>query len=219
LSEKLCWLMFKGTTVWGFSGVIITLGVGSLILLFTTIYSANDMENGIILQEKCIRTVFTTFFVLLTTICGAQILKEQKFGWEYMFSLCNLLQGFSIAIMYCILRREDPIIKSNQIGAVPDFDEDEKPVVVDEDDESQFKDISPDNSSDEENEMENPEIEIELPKTPAKETKVKLADPSLYNQDNIDVEEDQEAMVDEPNPISDSDSDQEIMFRADDEFV
>jgi len=48
---------------------------------------------------------------------------------------------------------------------------------------------------------------------------VKLADPSLYNQDNLDVEEDQEAMVDEPNPISDSDSDQEIMFRADDEFV
>jgi len=120
IDEKVCWLLFEGNHAWSFSGVIVTLGMASLSILLLTIYQSRSMENGIILQEKCIRTMFTQFFVLMTSVFGAFALQEQSFFAEYCFSLCNLLQGFSIAIMYCILRREDPIIKANQIGPLPD---------------------------------------------------------------------------------------------------
>ena len=142
INEKVCWLLFSGSTVWGFSGVIVTLGIGSITILLMTIYQARNMENGVLLQEKCIRTLFTQFFVLLTSIFGAMALQDRSFFSEYCFSLCNLLQGFSIAIMYCILKREDPIIKANQIGPLPDWGE--KDDAKFEDYRPEFKDMESD---------------------------------------------------------------------------
>lgn len=142
IDEKVCWLLFEGSVAWGFSGVIVTLGVGSLAILLLTIYQSRSMENGIILEEKCIRTMFTQFFVLMTSVFGAFALQERSFFAEYCFSLCNLLQGFSIAIMYCILRREDPIIKANQIGPLPDWDHEDDGKF--EDKTAEFKDMESD---------------------------------------------------------------------------
>ncbi|XP_066927685.1 adhesion G protein-coupled receptor E2-like [Clytia hemisphaerica] len=155
VEEKVCWLLFSGSTVWGFSGVIVTLGVGSLTILLMTIYQARNMENGILLQEKCIRTLFTQFFVLLTSVFGAIALQDRSFLAEYCFSLCNLLQGFSIAIMYCVLRREDPIIKANQIGPLPDWGQGNDQKF--EDYRAEFKDMGSDaeSSEDEDEEKDN----------------------------------------------------------------
>ena len=212
VQEKLCWLLFKGTTVWGFSGVVITLGLATIILLIYTIHASTNMENGIILQEKCIRILFTTFFALMTTIFGAQVLDKQTFGWEYMFSMCNLLQGFSLTIMYCILRREDPIIKANQIGPVPDFDVDEKDEIGDLEERPEFKDMD-EYISEEENEdgaIKSPSKFYEKP--PRTATKVRFHFDSEVEEEKSEVIDD--AAVDTPNHYdSGEDEDQEIMFR------
>ena len=166
-NEKICWLLFQGSTVWGFSGVVVTLGVGSLTILLMTIYQARNMENGVLLQEKCIRTLFTQFFVLLTSIFGAMALKDRTFMSEYCFSLCNLLQGFSIAIMYCILKREDPIIKANQVGPIPDWDSNDDKKF--EDYRPEFKDME---SDAERSEEENSDKEVEEKEEKEKEGEV-----------------------------------------------
>ena len=174
IDEGLCWLLFEGSTVWGFSGVIVTLGVTTLCLLLTTMYKSKNMENGIILQEKCIRTVFTQFFVLLTSIFGAFALKNRTFFAEYCFSLCNLLQGFSIAIMYCILKREDPIIKANQIGPVPDWETGEEKKFTDYTPE--FKDMGDEaeqSEDEDDNEQEKDEEKVDIEDEEEKKTPVK----------------------------------------------
>lgn len=234
IDERVCWLLFQGSTVWGFSGVIVTLGVGSLLLLLNIIYNSRNMENGIILQEKCLRTIFTQFFVLLTSVFGARALQERSFFAEYVFSLCNLLQGYSIAIMYCILRREDPIIKANQVGPIPDFGEDSEKYNKEENTEEN-KDMESDAYDSEEEDEENNDLEKEEDnekEPPSKYIHVKdgstiflqvrgkehLYEPEI---EETDVDNHIEASVDEPDGNHEKDgsgsedSDQEIMFRFD----
>lgn len=212
--ERLCWLMFQGTTVWGFSGVIIVLGLGTLILLLSVIYHAHFMEHGILLQEKSLRTMFTTFFVLLTSIFGAQALQTKQYSTEYMFSLFNMLQGFSIAVMYCILRREDPIIKANQVGPVPDKTDDQQQFDDDDDDGPKKFDLSEaESSSDEDEKIEMEELEM---------NEGSKSNGSIFFQVKEMPEENREedeAGIDEPfnfEGSDDSDADQEIMFRFED---
>ena len=234
-NERVCWLLFEGNSVWGFSGVIATLGVGSLVLLLNIIYSARDMEHGVILQEKCLRTIFTTFFVLLTSVFGARALQERTFFAEYIFSLCNLLQGYSIAIMYCVLRREDPIIKANQVGPISEFDKDDENLKPDEVEE--FKDMESDAVDSDEDEFIQVEKDEENMK-PVVEGKrynhvrdgsvifLQVRGPndlSDHEEAELDLpietatsfngEEDDD--VDGVDEGSDEDSDQEIMFRFD----
>jgi len=153
-----CWLLFTGTSAWGFSGVIVTLGVLTLIMLLHVTYRARNMEDGVLLQHKALRTMFTSFFVLLTSVFATLALEERHYHFEWLFSLCNMIQGFSIAIMYCILRREDAIIRSNQIGAVAGAGDDDEFLekFMDEDDEVSFADMTP-VGSEEEDEAEDKE--------------------------------------------------------------
>ena len=53
----------------------------------------SDITGGVALQHKCLRTMFTTFFVLLTSVFGTLALEERAYHWEWMFSLCNMMQG------------------------------------------------------------------------------------------------------------------------------
>nr|XP_012559284.2 uncharacterized protein LOC105845741 [Hydra vulgaris] len=143
-SKELCWSLFEGTSVWGFSSVIITIAIVTLLMLLDVFRESKTLPNGIILQEKCMKTGFTTFFMLLTAIFGVVGIQTELFSWQYLFSLCNLLQGFSIVILYCILRREDPIIKANQIGPIPEKIEDDDGDDIEETEDGKvFLDISP----------------------------------------------------------------------------
>ena len=203
IDEKLCWYLFEGTNVWGFSSVVITLGVVTLLLLVDVIWESKNLEDGIILQEKCIKTAFTTLFVLLTAVFGALALQTRLFSWQYLFALCNMLQGFSIVILYCILRREDPIIKANQVGPKPDIGEDDDGDDVEEtEDGGMFLDISPCESD-----VEVTEVEVfNEPQKPRKSIVI-----VVESEEN---EIFQETAVDEPiKEDSSSDEDQEIDFR------
>eukprot|EP00795_Rhopilema_esculentum_P000986 gene986-10759_t len=115
-NERMCWILFNGTTVWGYSGSVCTLAMGSVVLLLVTIYHANSIENGILLQEKCLKNMFTTVFCLFAAVFGARAVQTGQYGAQYLFSLCNILQCFSILLIYCILTREQPMVQTNKVA-------------------------------------------------------------------------------------------------------
>jgi len=117
-NERMCWILFKGTTVWGYSGSVVTLALGSIMLLLVTIYHAHRLEDGILLQEKCLKNMFTTVFCLFAAVFGAIAVETGRYGAQYLFSLFNLLQCYSIMLIYCILTREQPMVQTNKVAPV-----------------------------------------------------------------------------------------------------
>lgn len=210
-SQGVCWLLFRGTTVWGFSGVIITLGIATMTILVHVTWSARKIENGVILMHKCFRVMFTTFFIFFTAVFGALALQERNYFYEWCFSMCNLLQGFSISIMYCILRREDAIIRSNQVGVwIPNEDDKEDEDLKkfqDNDDDVSFADMPKieDNDDTDDDDIVKRVNFTEINYVPKRERVVR-------DDEDEEKEDKHDAAVDEPNEEEEEDVDNEMEF-------
>ncbi|XP_077991650.1 adhesion G protein-coupled receptor L3-like [Glandiceps talaboti] len=110
--DGICWLSFEDGLIWAFAGpVIFVIAVNAIILImvlrvFMTL-KANADKTDIERLRVGIRAIVMLQPLLgLTWLFGAFAINEETVIFQYLFIICNALQGLFIFILHCAMNEE-----------------------------------------------------------------------------------------------------------------
>ncbi|WAR22119.1 AGRL1-like protein, partial [Mya arenaria] len=108
-SDKSCWLSVSRHTIWAFVGpagaVMIVNGIILLMVLnivFTS--SKNDSRSNLQqLRAGAKAALFLLPLMGVTWFLGLLVINKNLLVFEYLFAICNSLQGFLVFLFHCVL--------------------------------------------------------------------------------------------------------------------
>ncbi|XP_052245369.1 adhesion G protein-coupled receptor L4-like isoform X2 [Dreissena polymorpha] len=107
-NENFCWLSIKDGVIWAFVGptlLIILLNVGSLVIVLRKLFTMKAMENKNF-KDKILTSVRSLCVLVpligVSWILGIFYVNENLAVMQYVFAVCNGLQGFCIFLIHCV---------------------------------------------------------------------------------------------------------------------
>ncbi|KAH3852160.1 hypothetical protein DPMN_094659 [Dreissena polymorpha] len=107
-NENFCWLSIKDGLIWAFVGptlLIILLNVGTLVIVLRKLFTMKAMENKNF-KDKILTSVRSLCVLVplmgVSWILGIFYVNEDLTVMQYVFAVCNGLQGFCIFLIHCV---------------------------------------------------------------------------------------------------------------------
>ncbi|XP_052245372.1 adhesion G protein-coupled receptor L3-like [Dreissena polymorpha] len=111
-NKNFCWLSIKDGVIWAFVGptlLIIMLNVGSLIIVLRKLFTTKAMEKKNF-KDKILTSVRSLCVLVplmgVSWILGIFIVNEDLAFMQYVFAVCNGLQGFCIFLIHCVFNQK-----------------------------------------------------------------------------------------------------------------
>ncbi|XP_076071097.1 adhesion G protein-coupled receptor B1-like [Mytilus galloprovincialis] len=111
-NSQFCWLTIESKLIWAFVAPALFVVVTNIIILIIMIYkimttrglAAKTLKEKSKAGIKSICVIFPLFGI--TWILGAFSVNEDLVVFQYLFAVCNSLQGFFICLFHCFLNKQ-----------------------------------------------------------------------------------------------------------------
>ncbi|VDH98405.1 Hypothetical predicted protein [Mytilus galloprovincialis] len=111
-NHQFCWLTLESNLIWAFIGPALLVSLINLIIIIITVYkiltstglAAKTLQTKYKTGLKSICVILPLFGV--TWVLGAFSLNDDLVMFQYLFAICNSLQGLFICLFHCFLNEQ-----------------------------------------------------------------------------------------------------------------
>ncbi|KAK0052900.1 protocadherin Fat 4, partial [Biomphalaria pfeifferi] len=130
ISENYCWLSVHKGLIWAFVGPVLFVLLSNFIILIITLRvmqstAVHRLKSKSEKLKSVVRTIYMLSPILgLTWIFGVLSVNSDLVVFQYLFAICNSLQGLFVFLCYCVLSHQirEGISKMRKHGHSKSFD-------------------------------------------------------------------------------------------------